>query len=115
MEMKFFLTNFLVTLVAYGLTSFVYPSQGTIVPRLFLMWAAPLVGTLIALIAARVSSLGRALAAEVLALYTVSLVYCVINHEKAIIETLQYVTMAYLLPGALLTLLLCISAKFVLR
>src|ERR1700761_8162130 len=32
LEMRFFLTNFLVTLSAYGLTSFVYPSEATVLP-----------------------------------------------------------------------------------
>jgi hypothetical protein len=113
--MRFFLVNFLVTLSAYGLTSFVYPSEARVMPRICLMWASPTLGTLAALFVTRVSLLGRALGASALAMYTVSGIYCVVYHEKAIIETLQWVTVAYFLPGAILALLVGIFAKCILR
>jgi len=112
--MRFFLTNFLVTLGAYGLTSFVYPSEATVVPRICLMWAAPVLGTLAALFVTRVSLLGRALGAEALAMYTVIGIYCLVYHQKALIDTLQYVTIAYFLPGAVSALLVGIFAKYTL-
>jgi hypothetical protein len=113
--MRFFLTNFLVTLSAYGLISFVYPSEAMVVPRICLMWAAPVVGTLVALWVTRVSLLGRAFAAEALAIYLFTSVYCVVYHQRAILDTLQYVTIAYFLPGAMLALLVGVFAKRILR
>jgi|HubBroStandDraft_6_1064221.scaffolds.fasta_scaffold896467_2 hypothetical protein len=110
--MKFFLTNFLVTLGAYGLISFVYPTEATVVPRICLMWAAPILGTLAALLVTRVSFPGRALGAAALAMYTVSAIYCLFYHKQALIDTLQYVTTAYFLPGAFLALLVSIFAKY---
>jgi hypothetical protein len=113
--MTFFLTNFLVTLGAYGFTSFAYSSESPFVPRLFLMWAAPVLGTLAGLLVTRNSSLGIASGAEALAVYTVTGIYCVVYHEKAIADTLQYVTTTYFLPGAILALLVEMSAKRILR
>ena len=113
--MKFFLTNFLVTLSAYGLISFAYPSEAVVVPRICLMWAAPVFGTLAALLVTRVSLLGRAFGAEALAIYTVTSIYCVVYHQGAILDTLQYVTIAYFLPGAMLALLVGVFAKRILR
>jgi hypothetical protein len=115
LEMRFFLTNFLVTLGAYGLTSFVYPSEATALPRIILMWAAPIIGTMAALFVTRTSLLGRGLGAQALAIYAVSGIYCVVYDEKAILDTLQYVTVAYFLPGAILALLLGIFAKFFIK
>jgi hypothetical protein len=114
-EMRFFLTNFLVTLIAYGLTSFVYPSQSMIVPRICLIWAAPLAGTLAGLVLIRVLPLGSAFAAEALAIYIVTGTYCVVYHEKAPIDTLQYVTFSYFLPGALIALVVGSFANWSLR
>jgi hypothetical protein len=113
LQMKFFLINFLVTLVAYGLTSFVYPSEGTVLPRICFIWGAPLLGTMVAWWVTRVSLLGRALGAQALAIYTVSGIYCLVYHQKAILDTLQYVTTAYFLPGAILALLGGIIGKCV--
>jgi len=45
----------------------------------------------------------------------VSGIYCVVYDEKAILDTLQYVTIAYFLPGAILALLLGIFAKFFIK
>jgi hypothetical protein len=103
--MKFFLINFFVTLIAYGLVSFVYPSGGTFLPRICLMWGAPLLGTLVAWWVTRVFLPGRALGAHALAIYTLSGIYCLVYHQKAILDTLQYVTTAYFIPGAILALL----------
>jgi hypothetical protein len=103
--MRFFLINFLVTLIAYGLTIFAYPGEGTVLPRICLIWGAPLVGTMVAWWVTRVSLLGRAMAAQALAIYTVSGIYCLVHHQKAILDTLQYVTTAYFIPGAILALL----------
>jgi hypothetical protein len=113
--LRFFLINFLVTLSAYGLTSFLYPSEGTIVPRICLMWAAPLAGMLTAIFLTGVSSLGSALGAEALAMYSVVGLYCVVYREKAPIDTLQYVTLAYFLPGAVIALLVGGFAKYTLK
>jgi hypothetical protein len=113
--MRFFLTNFLVTLSAYGLITFVYPSESVVVPRICLMWAAPVLGTLAALVVTRVSLLGRAFGAEALAIYTMTGIYCVIYHQGAILDNLQYVTIAYFLPGATLALLVGVFAKRILR
>jgi hypothetical protein len=113
--MRFFLTNFLVTLSAYGLISFVYPGEATVVPRICLMWAAPVFGTLAALLVTRVSLLGRAFGAEALAIYTITSVYCVVYHQGAILDTLQYVTIVYFLPGATMALLVGVFAKRILR
>ena len=110
--MRFFLTHFVVTLSVYGLTSFLYPSLEFVIPSIYLMWAAPILGTLAALIVTRVSLLGHALGAQALALYIVSGIYSVVYHDKTIIDTLQYVTTAYFLPGAILALLVGIFAKW---
>ena len=113
--MKFFLINFLVALIAYGLTIFVYPGEGTVLPRICLMWGAPILGTMVAWWVTRVSLLGRALGAQALAIYSVSGIYCLVDHQKAIFDTLQYVTIAYFLPGAILALLWGIFAKWGVR
>jgi hypothetical protein len=97
--MRFFLTNFIITLSAYAFTSFVYPSQA-IVPRICLMWASPVLGVLVASLLTRIASLGSAFGAQALAMYIVSGIYCLVYHEKTPIDTLQYVTTAYFLPGA---------------
>jgi hypothetical protein len=81
--MKFFLTNFLVTLSAYGLIIFVYPSEAIVVPRICLMWAAPVLGTLAALLVTRISLPGHAFGAEALAIYTITGIYCVVYHQGA--------------------------------
>jgi hypothetical protein len=112
--MGFFLTNFIVTLSAYAFTSFVYPSQATIVPRICLMWASPVLGVLIASLLTRVALLGSAFGAQALAMYIVSGIYCLVYHEKTPIETLQYVTTAYFLPGAAMAFLAGIFTKRVL-
>ena len=113
--MKFFLTNFLVTLSAYGLIIFVYPSEAIVVPRICLMWAAPVLGTLAALLVTRISLPGRAFGAAALAIYTITGIYCVVYHQGAILDTLQYVTFAYFLPGAMLALLVGVFAKRILK
>jgi hypothetical protein len=113
--MRFFLVNFLVTLIAYGLISFVYPSEGTVLPRICLIWGTPLLGTLIAWRVTRVLLPGTALGAHALAIYTVSGIYCLVYHQKAILDTLQYVTTAYFLPGAILALLGGILCKCVIK
>jgi hypothetical protein len=113
--MRFFLTNFVGTLSAYAFTSFVYPSQSTILPRICLMWASPVFGTLIASFLTRVALLGSAFGAQALAVYIVSGIYCLVYHEKTPIETLQYVTTAYFLPGAVMAFSTGIFAKRVLR
>jgi hypothetical protein len=112
--MRFFLINFLVTLSAYALTSFVYPSEATVVPRLCLIWACPILGMLAALFFARVALLGLAVGAEALAIYSVTGIYCLVYQEKAPLDTLQYVTFTYFLPGAVAAFLLGIFAKRVL-
>ena len=112
--MKFFLINFLVTLGAYGLISFVYPSEATVMPRFCLMWTAPILGTLAALFVTRVSFPGRALGAGALAMYTIGGVYYVVYLKQALLDTMQYVTTAYFLPGAFLALLASIFAKYIL-
>ena len=114
-QMRFFLTNFLITLSAYGVISFIYPSEATVVPRICLMWSAPTLGTLTALFVTRVSLLWLAFAAEALALFIVTGIYCVVYHQTALIDTLQYVIIAYFLPGAILALLLGIFAKHILN
>jgi hypothetical protein len=111
--MKFFLINFSVTLIAYGLTSFVYPGEGTVLPRICLMWGAPILGTMVSWWVTRASMLARAFAAQALAIYTVSGIYCLLYRQKAIFDTLQYVTIAYFLPGAILALLWGVFAKWV--
>lgn len=113
--MRFFLTNFLVTLSAYGLISFAYPSEAIVIPRICLMWAAPILGTLAALFVTRVSLLGSAFGAEALAIYTITSIYCVVYHQGAILDTLQYVTIVYFLPGAMLALFVGVFAKRILR
>jgi hypothetical protein len=113
LEMKFFLINCLVTLIAYGLTSFVYPAEGTFIPRICLMWGAPILGTMVAWWLTRVALLARAFAAQALAIYTVSGIYCLLYRQKAIFDTLQYVTITYFLPGAILALLWAIFARWV--
>ncbi len=100
--MRFFLSNFIVTLSAYAFASFVYPSQATTVPRICLIWASPVLGVLVASFLTRIALLGSAFAAQALAIYIVSGIYCLVYHEKTPIETLQYVTVAYFLPGAVL-------------
>jgi hypothetical protein len=85
--MRFFLINFLVTLIAYGLISFVYPSEGTGLPRIWLVWGSPLLGTLVAWWVTKVLFPGRALGAHALAIYTVSGVYCLVYQQKAILDT----------------------------
>jgi len=112
--MKFFLINFLVTLGAYGLVSFAYPSEATVVPRICLMWTAPILGTLAALFVTRVSFPGRALGAGALAMYAIGGLYCVVYHKQALLDTMQYITTAYFLPGAFLALLASIFAKHIL-
>jgi hypothetical protein len=113
--MRFFLINFLVTLTAYGLTIFVYPSEGTVLPRICLIWGSPLLGTMVAWWVTRVSLLGKALGAQALAIYTVSGLYCLVHHQKAILDTLQYVTSAYFIPGAILAFLAGIFGKCVIK
>ena len=112
---KFFLINFLVTLSAYGLITFVYPSEGTVLPRICLMWGAPLLGTLVAWRGTRVLWPGRALGAHALAIYMLSGIYCLVYHQRAILDTLQYVTTAYFIPGAILALLGGILCKWVVK
>jgi hypothetical protein len=113
--MKFFLINFLVTLIAYGLVTFVYPSEGTVLPRICLIWGAPLLGTLVAWWVTKFIWPGRALGAHALAIYTVSGIYCLVYHQKAILDTLQYVTTAYFIPGAILALLGGVFCKCVVK
>jgi hypothetical protein len=79
------------------------------------MWGAPLLGTVVALWVTRVSLLGSALGAQALAISVVSITYCLVYHQKAIFDTLQYVTTAYFLPGAALALLGGIFGKSVIR
>jgi hypothetical protein len=109
--MRFFLINFIVTLSAYAFTSFVYPSQATIVPRICLMWACPVLGSLIAAFLTRAAWLGSAFSAQVLAMLIVTGTYCLVYHEKTPIETLLYVTTAYFLPGAVLAFFAGIFTK----
>jgi ABC-type sugar transport system permease subunit len=66
------------------------------------MWACPVLGMLIASFLTQVTWLGSAFGAQVLAMYIVSGIYCLVYREKTPIETLQYVTTAYFLPGAVL-------------
>ena len=113
--MKLFLTNFLVTLSAYGLIIFVYPSEAMVVPRICLMWAAPVLGTLAGLLVTRISLPGHAFGAEALAIYMITGIYCVVYHQGAIFDTLQYVAIAYFLPGAMLALLVGVFAKRILK
>jgi hypothetical protein len=113
--MRFFVTNLLVTLGAYAFTTFVYPGEATFLPRICLMWAAPIVGTLAAIILTRVSLAIPALGAAALAMSTVSGLYCAIYHVKAILETLQWFAIAYFLPGAILTLVVALLAKSIVR
>jgi hypothetical protein len=112
--MRFFLIDFIVTLSAYAFTSFVYPSQATIVPRICLMWTCPVLGMLIASFLTRAAWLASAFGAQVLAMYIVIGIYCLVYHEKSPIETLLYVTTAYFLPGALLALFAGVFTKRVL-
>jgi hypothetical protein len=113
--MRFFLTNFLVTLGTYGLTTFVYPGEATVVPRICFMWSAPILGTLAALFFTSVFLPWPAFGAEALALVVVTGIYCLINHQTALIDTLQYVTVAYFLPGAIPALLLGLFATHLRR
>jgi hypothetical protein len=113
--MRFFLINFLVTLIAYGLISFVYPSEGAGLPRICLMWGSPLLGTLVAWWMTRILLPGRALGAHALAMYMVSGIYCLVYQQKAILDTVQYVTTAYFIPGAILALLGGIFCKRVIK
>ena len=103
------------TLGAYGFTEFVYPAEATIVPRICLIWAAPVLGTLAAMLVTRVSLLGIAFGAQALAIYMVSGIYCLVYHQQAIIGTLQYVTTAYFLPGAIIALLAGVCGKCIMR
>ena len=43
--------------------------------------------------------------AEALAIYAVSGFYCLVYHDKAIVETMKWVSSAYFLPGATLAFL----------
>jgi hypothetical protein len=113
--MQFFLINLLVTTSVYGLTVFVYPSDATVPPRMCLMWTAPVSGTLAALWMTRKSLLGRSLGAQVLAMYAVIGIYCLVYQQKAIFDTLQYVTIAYFLPGAILALFVGVIARCIIR
>ena len=113
--MRFFLSNFLVTLGAYGLTTFVYPGEATVVPRICFMWSAPIMGTMAALFLTRVFLPWPALGAEALALVIVTGIYCLLYHQTALIDTLQYVTVAYFLPGAIPALLVGLFAKHLLK
>lgn len=112
--MRFFFINFIVTLSAYAFTSFVYSTQAIIVPRICLMWASPVLGMLIASFLTRVAFLGSAFAAQALAMYIVSAIYCLVYHEKTPVETLQYVTTAYFLPGAIIAFFAGIFTKRIL-
>jgi hypothetical protein len=112
--MRFFFSNFIVTLSAYAFTSFVYPSQAIIVPRICLMWASPVLGVLVASFLTRIALLGAAFGAQALAICIASGIYCLVYHEKTPIETLHYVTTAYFLPGAVFALLAGIFTKRVL-
>jgi hypothetical protein len=114
-NMRFLGTNLLVTLVAYAFTTFVYPGEATFLPRICLMWAAPTVGTLAAIILTRVSLALPAFGAAALAMSVVSGLYCVVFHVKAISETLQWFAIAYFLPGAILALVIALLAKFIVR
>jgi hypothetical protein len=114
-SMRFFVTNLLVTLGAYAFTTFVYPGEATFLPRICLMWAAPIVGTLAAIILTRVSLAIPALGATALAMSMVSGLYCANYHVKAISETLQWFAIAYFLPGAILTLVVALLAKSIVR
>jgi hypothetical protein len=113
--MRFFLSNFLVTLGAYGLTTFVYPVEATVVPRICFMWSAPMLGTMAALFLTRVFLPWPALGAEALALVFVTGIYCLLYHQTTLIDTLQYVTVAYFLPGAIPALLVGLFAKHLLK
>jgi hypothetical protein len=113
--MRFFLTNFIVTLSAYAFTSFAYPSQATIVPRICLIWASPVLGVLAASFLTRLALLGSAFGGQALAMYIVSGTYCLVYHEQTPIDTLQYVTTAYFLPGATMAFWAGLCAKRVLR
>ena len=112
--MRFFLTNFVVTLGVYAFASFVYPSQATIVPRICLIWASPVLGMLVASFLTRIALLGSAFGGQALAIYIVSGIYCLVYHEKTPIDTLQYVTTAYFLPGAIIAFWAGLCAKRVL-
>jgi|ERR1700722_3613942 len=113
--MRLFLTNFLGSLSAYGLAIFVYPGSGTALPRIYLIWAAPVLGTLAVWFVTKVSSLGRAFGAQALAFYSAIGIYCVVYHVRAILDTLQYVTVSYFLPGAMFALLLGILARRIIK
>ena len=60
-------------------------------------------------------ALGCAFGAEALAIYTITGVYCVVYHQGAILDTLQYVTIVYFLPGAMMALLVGVFAKRILK
>jgi threonine/homoserine/homoserine lactone efflux protein len=79
------------------------------------MWTAPVSGTLAALWMTRKSLLGRSLGAQVLAMYAVIGIYCLVYQQKAIFDTLQYVTIAYFLPGAILALFVGVIARCIIR
>jgi hypothetical protein len=115
MEKRFFLTNLVGTMSAYGLIIFVYPDDATVLPRIFLLWAAPLFGMLAALWITRISLPGLSFGAQILAMYAVISIYCVVYPQKAIIDTLQYVTLAYFLPGAIVALIAGLIARCVMR
>lgn len=112
--MRFFLINFIVALSAYAFTSFVYPSQATIVPRICLMWTCPVLGILVASFLTRAVRHELALGGQVMATLIVTGIYCLVYHEKTPIETLLYVTTAYFLPGAVLAFFAGIFTKRVL-
>jgi hypothetical protein len=112
--MRFFLANFIVTLGAYAFTGFVYPSRATLMPRICLMWASPVLGMLIASFLTRVALLRSAFGAQALAMFIVTGLYCLVYHEKTPIDTLQYVTTAYFLPGAVVAFWVGLFAKRVL-
>jgi hypothetical protein len=79
------------------------------------MWASPLLGTLVALYSTGIFPLGVAFGAEALAMYSVTAFYCAVYHERKPIETLQYVTLTYFLPGAVIAFLLGSFAKWTLN
>jgi hypothetical protein len=113
--MRFLVTNLLVSLGAYAFTTFVYPVEATFLPRIFLMWAAPTVGTLAAIALTRVSLALPAFGAAALAMSMVSGLYCAAYHVEAVSETLQWFAIAYFLPGAIFALLVALLAKTVVR
>ncbi len=67
------------------------------------------------MLVARVSLLRVAFGAQALAICMVSGIYCLVYHQQAIIDTLQYVSTAYFLPGAIIALLVGICGKCIMR